>query len=581
VISDPLMVLTFRHYAPALFASRVLFPVDFPAIRFFRHDDSPEENLWAGRNILYKVKIVPLADFQNTAGKYLILASDGNWLLDDLAAHHYGFNRLNIDTRAEAIGGFTPLAHGTPAFYLGFGGAAPFPFPTQLAWRTGLHFPAGEDRMSAHPQPQPQTQRRRPLLVPDRKASGGRRSLYVWLGIVLALIAAAWIYSYETREVEVQVVAPVRQDIASTVASTGVVVPVHDYPVRANFGGLVQKIYVHVGEKVHAGQMLVQMKDQYAVPRLDTARAALDGAEADLENAQENGTQDERIGQTADLARAQSDRDAAAAGLASLQKLEQRGSASQGEVSNAMRQLRLDNVSLQALQERMAHRYSPAEMESLKAKVLQDKDELGAERVSWANANISAPISGTIYILPVLPHDFVPAGMELMHVADLSQFEVRANFYEFDLAKLKIGEPVTIRWDGQPGESWSGKVISRPMAVDRNGPLNVGQCLILLTSPINDLPINATVGVTVQAEKHSNVLTIPHQALHVNGPENFVYVVSKGRLKEIPVALGLVNDMTVEVTSGLTGHDAVVLRSIDGSQLKNNRRAKAAHKPNS
>lgn len=132
VISDPLMVLTFRHYAPALFASRVLFPVDFPAIRFFRHDDSPEENLWAGRNILYRVKIVPLADFQNTAGKYLILASDGNWLLDDLAAHHYGFKRLNIDTRAEAIGGFTPLAHGTPAFYLGFGGAAPFHIPTHI-----------------------------------------------------------------------------------------------------------------------------------------------------------------------------------------------------------------------------------------------------------------------------------------------------------------------------------------------------------------------------------------------------------------------------------------------------------------
>lgn len=435
--------------------------------------------------------------------------------------------------------------------------------------------------MSAHPQPQPQAQPRRPLLVPERKTPRGHRSLYVWLGIVLALSIAAWIYSYETREVEVQVVAPTRQDIASTVASTGVVVPVHDYPVRANFGGLIQKIYVHVGEKVRAGEMLVQMKDQYAVPRLDTARAALDGAEADLQNAEQNGSRDERIGRMADLARAQSDRDAAAAGLASLQKLEQRGSASQAEVSNAMRQLKLDDVALQALQERMAHRYSPAEMESLKAKVRQDKDELGAERVSWANANISAPISGTVYILPVLPYDFVPAGMELMHVADLNQFEVRANFYEFDLAKLKIGEPVTIRWDGQPGESWSGKVISRPMAVDRNGPVNVGQCVILLTSPINDLPINATVSVTVQAEKHSNVLTIPHQALHVNGSENFVYVVSKGRLKEIPVALGLVNDMTVEVTSGLTGHDAVVLRSIDGSRLKNNRRVKLARNPNS
>ena len=430
--------------------------------------------------------------------------------------------------------------------------------------------------MSAHPHPLP-----RPSLVPERNLPHARRPLYIALALVLALVAAAWIYSFETREVAVQTVTPVRQDIASTVATTGVVVPVHDFPVRANFGGLIEKVYVHVGEKVHAGQMLVQMKDQYAVPRLDTARAALDGAEADLENAEQNGTRDERIGQVADLTRAQSDRDAAAASLASLQELEQRGSASQAEVSNAARQLKLADVTLQTLRERMAHRYSSADIASLKAKVRQDKDELGAERVSWANANISAPISGTVYIVPIQPQDFVPAGMELMHVADLTQFEVRANFYEFDLARLQIGEPATIRWDGQPGESWSGKVISRPMAVDRNGPINVGTSTILLTGPINDLPINATVSVTVQAEKHANVLTIPHQALRENGPETFVYIISNGRLKEIPVALGLVNDMTVEITNGLTGRDAVVLGSIDGSRLKSNLRVKVAHKSNS
>jgi len=132
VVSDPLMVLTFRHYAPFEAASRVVLPLDFPAIRFFRHDDSPEENLWAGRNLIYKLPIEPLADFQNSARYYLILASDGNWFLDDLQAHRFPFQRLKIDTRAEAIGGFTPLGHGTPAFYLGFGGGLPEAFLTHL-----------------------------------------------------------------------------------------------------------------------------------------------------------------------------------------------------------------------------------------------------------------------------------------------------------------------------------------------------------------------------------------------------------------------------------------------------------------
>jgi hypothetical protein len=121
VIPDPLMALTFQHYAPSAIAARVVFPVDFTAIRRYRHDDSPEENLWAGRNFLYSLRIVPLATFQRTAGEYLILASDGNWLIEDLRQHHYSVQRLGIDTRAGAIGGFTPLCHGTPVFFVASG----------------------------------------------------------------------------------------------------------------------------------------------------------------------------------------------------------------------------------------------------------------------------------------------------------------------------------------------------------------------------------------------------------------------------------------------------------------------------
>ena len=117
VIPDPLLALTFQHYAPSQLARRVVFPVDFPAIRYFRHDDSPEENLWAGRNVLYTIPIVPLAQFQQASGPYLIIASRGNWLLEDLQKHRYPYVRVPIDTHSENMGGFTPIARGVPEFY--------------------------------------------------------------------------------------------------------------------------------------------------------------------------------------------------------------------------------------------------------------------------------------------------------------------------------------------------------------------------------------------------------------------------------------------------------------------------------
>lgn len=116
-IPDPLLALTFEHYAPATMAKRVVFPVDFPAVREYRHDDSPEENLWAGRNLIYSMPIETLAEFQNTTHDYVMIAGDGNWMLSDLADHHYLVQRLPINTRATEMGGFTPLARGVPVFY--------------------------------------------------------------------------------------------------------------------------------------------------------------------------------------------------------------------------------------------------------------------------------------------------------------------------------------------------------------------------------------------------------------------------------------------------------------------------------
>lgn len=124
VVPDPLLALPLQHYAPKAVASRIVFPVDFPAIRYFRHDDSPEENLWAGRNFLYSLPIEPLATFQDHAGKYLIVADGGNWMLRDLERNRYPVARLPIETHAGAIGGFTPLAHGTPDLFISAGDKA-------------------------------------------------------------------------------------------------------------------------------------------------------------------------------------------------------------------------------------------------------------------------------------------------------------------------------------------------------------------------------------------------------------------------------------------------------------------------
>ncbi|MCU1320293.1 MAG: family glycosyltransferase, 4-amino-4-deoxy-L-arabinose transferase [Edaphobacter sp.] len=146
VVADALLVLTLQHYAPPSIASRIVFPVDFPAIRLHRGDDSPEENLWAGRNLVYHVPILTLADFQHNASDYLILASDGNWLVRDLWAHSYPVDRLPIRFPAGTIEGFTPLDHGDPVFFLAAGDrshrTAPHLCPAPMPFKAAANLPS-------------------------------------------------------------------------------------------------------------------------------------------------------------------------------------------------------------------------------------------------------------------------------------------------------------------------------------------------------------------------------------------------------------------------------------------------------
>jgi hypothetical protein len=108
-VPDPLLVLPLQRYAPAAISSRIVYPVDFPSISWFRGEDSGDQNLWRGRNDIFHVPILPLADFLRNAGKITILGSDGNWMVEALSHHRYPverapYNMLGTDLGTEISG---------------------------------------------------------------------------------------------------------------------------------------------------------------------------------------------------------------------------------------------------------------------------------------------------------------------------------------------------------------------------------------------------------------------------------------------------------------------------------------------
>ncbi|MBI1871311.1 MAG: hypothetical protein HYS07_08985 [Chlamydiae bacterium] len=73
--------------------------------------------------------------------------------------------------------------------------------------------------------------------------------------------------------------------------------------------------------------------------------------------------------------------------------------------------------------------------------------------------------------------------------------------------------------------------------------------------------------VTLELEKHAQVLTLPAAALLVEGDKMFTFVVKEGIAKKIPIKTGFDNGIEIEVSEGLGDQDEVV---ISGRNLISN-----------
>jgi HlyD family secretion protein len=402
--------------------------------------------------------------------------------------------------------------------------------------------------------------------MPNLQTSRLRPSTVLGIVLLIAVLALVGVKTFSHDLVEVRVAGVNHQNLVSSVSTNGKVEPVEYYQAHAAAPGVVEKIYVDVGQKVKAGQLLVKMTDSDASAKLASATAGLRSAEVAAQDIQQNGSQDERIGMAGDLNRAQMQQKQAASDLEALRKLQQKGAASAAEVATAEQRLLTANSTLQNLQQRSTQRYSSAERARAQAQLADAQATVKAANANYAAVNIRTPLSGTVYSIPVSEYDFVPAGEDLMDVADLNRIQVRAYFDEPEIGNLSKGQAVKIVWDAKHNQTWHGHIEQTPTTVITYGTRNVGECLITVDDARGDLLPNTNVTVTVTTSQRFNVLSIPREALHTDGGD-YVYRVIAGKLVRTPVQIGVVNLTRVEITGGLTEKDTVATVATSNRDL--------------
>ena len=417
---------------------------------------------------------------------------------------------------------------------------------------------------------------RMPLII----NSSGFWHRHRWLlGTLLVVATVVLLASFMSRgdTVPVRVATAQRMDIRSVVSTNGKIEPLQNFEAHAPVGTTVIAMLVKEGQHVKKGQLLVKMNDADARSAAAQALEQVRAAEAEMSAMQNGGNREEVITLESQLTKARAARDTAQRNYQALQRLQQDGAASAGEVKAAGDQLQHANADLDLLELKKKERYSAPEIARVQAQKAEAEAAYAAAEDHLNQLNVRAPFDGVVYSIPVLQGAYVNPGDLVLQEADLSKARVRAFVDEPDVARLAPGDPIDVTWDAMPSRVWHSSLTAVPAVIKLHGTRNVGETTFEVDNSDFRLLPNINVNVSVVTAEHKDVLTVPREAVHLEDSKTYVYEIQGDALQRRDVKTSISNLTQVEVTAGLSENALVALTSTNAKPLRNGLPVRVVH----
>ncbi|MFM7344592.1 MAG: efflux RND transporter periplasmic adaptor subunit [Tagaea sp.] len=365
----------------------------------------------------------------------------------------------------------------------------------------------------------------------------------VLLGVAAVLVAAigAGAYlsgadsggtaSYRTARLD-------RGPIVSSVNATGTVNPVTTVLVGAEISGRIVELLADFNTPVKAGQVLARLDATQIAARLDSARADLAQARAELaiREAQIERTRADILRARAQTADAQAQLARNEALLADADRtlerqrdLQARGVAATASLDNAQAQARAQRASRDSARAQIDSAAAQqaalaADLKLAEAQVLAARAQVAGREgfvrqveVDLERAEIRSPVDGVVVQRAVELGQTVAASLQaptLYTVAsDLTRIEIYANVDEGDVGRVRAGNEATFTVNAYPGRNFQGRV--KNVRLGSQTIQNVVIYTAVIEAENADLALlpGMTVNLRIVNERRDDVLRAPAAAL--------------------------------------------------------------------
>lgn len=359
------------------------------------------------------------------------------------------------------------------------------------------------------------------------------------------------------RETKPTVVSGVRTEevveskIQDRYTASGTVRSKTSSDLSAKVMGVVTAVRVREGERVRAGQVLVEIENQ-------DARALLGKAQAGLREAQAAAQEVEQNAQAAQAARraAEAGRELAQATLRRYQGLHERKSVSDQEFDEVKARARVAEAELERAN-RMAQ-VIEARRTMVTAKIDQARADVTVAEVAAGYARVAAPFAGVVTARHVEVGTLASPGAPLLTVEETGTYRLEVAIDELRIGQISRETPVRVQLDALGLGEMAGQVAEIVPATD--------PATRTYTVKIT-LPVEARIRSGMFGRAHFQMgerpsILIPTSAVLQKGQLTGVFVVGEGGRTQLRlVTLGEEREGRREVLSGLTPGERLVTES--------------------
>jgi RND family efflux transporter MFP subunit len=356
--------------------------------------------------------------------------------------------------------------------------------------------------------------------------------------------------SGENAPKPVHVEAVRRDSVRRAVDVVGTLAAVDQVTISSEADGKVSRIMADLGDRVTAGQVLIEIDHEKQQYTYEQQQAALARALAQYGATDAQHLPD--IENTPDARRANADLVQATQAFDRASELFKRTLISQQALDDAQ-------AALQS--KRAIYNAALQNGKNLRASIQASEATMKLAGRQLRDTEIRAPFDGVVEKRLVNLGELVKTQMPVMAVVRLNPLKVIAEIPEKMAPWITAGQAVDLQVDAYQGRTFTGKVSRISPGV--NSATRAFPFEALVPNPDAALKPGTFARVHIESGKIDTVLTVPYASLQYRYGVNRVFVVDGNKLTIHELAVGERLGDRIEVMSGVKPGDRVALTDVD------------------